>query len=449
MKQRLLSMLLCLVLLFAAIPSLAAPSIEERARLQGLASEALQELMKIWDDTMPAGKRYPDDVAGLYITDNYKAAVVLVRGATAVRKNEIRALVTKPEVIVFKSAKYSYNELSAIGDQIDSDGSFELVWWGVGEYETENAVMVGVYYGGKLAAQKYFKGYGDKVKVLESERESLLIEPPGGADLNEAWLRNTFPKLRSMESTETRFVFASAPKVTKTRAVLNKKGESLTLYRFETEKDLQKVNAMIKGNTLVYGGKAVYVDTLLPATYYIYPEGKAIALYCGADTAVDKKLKETYEVVGIYGGYFDDRHKIVSADGSSTATPSRYELPPANIKALSKRADSAYVVKVKRVPAWGEGVDIKGSYELEVTQNIKGAAHTSFRLMDWPGVMHEGRSYVIFIRHIATQNGSTRIIYGDGVYHSTFEIDDHGYVLPIREYDMKAPVKLEKFLKGL
>ena len=448
MKKRLLSIFLCLVLLLAAIPSLAAPSIEERARLQGPASEALQKLMTVWGTDRP-GAQYPDDVAGMYITDNYKAAVVLVRGATTARKNEIRALVTKPEVIVFKSAKYSYNELSAIADKIDSDGSFELVWWGVGEYETENAVMVGVYYGGKAAAQKYFKGYGDQVKVLESERESLLIEPPGGADLNESWLKNTFPKLQSMETTQTRFVFASAPKVTKTRAVLNKKGESLTLYRFETEKDLQKANAMIKGNTLVYGGKTVYVDTLFPATYYIHPEGKAIALYCGADTAVDKKLRETYEVAGTYGGYFDDRYTIVSADGSSIATPPKDEMPPASIKALSKKADSVYMVKVKKAPTWGKDIDVRGSYELEVTKNIKGIAYTSFRLMDWPGVMHEGRSYVLFIRHTAVQSGGTRIICADGVHHSTFEINDKGYVLPIREYGMKAPVKLDKFLKSL
>ena len=443
MKKRLLSIFLCLVLLLAAIPSLAAPSIEERARLQGPASEALQKLMTVWGTDRP-GAQYPDDVAGMYITDNYKAAVVLVRGATTARKNEIRALVTKPEVIVFKSAKYSYNELSAIADQIDSDGSFELVWWGVGEYETENAVMVGVYYGGKAAAQKYFKGYGDQVKVLESERESLLIEPPGGADLNESWLKNTFPKLQSMETTQTRFVFASAPKVTKTRAVLNKKGESLTLYRFETEKDLQKANAMIKSNTLVYGGKTVYVDTLFPATYYFSAD--TIALYCGADYGVHTKLIQTFQAAGSFGGYFSQRHGITAPDGVVIIARQMEDI---NLKTIRKRADSVYIATVTGSPSWN-GSSVNGSYALTVEKTVRGIERATLKLSElWPGVMIAGRSYVVCVKHAATENGATKLQLADRLYYSAFEINDKGYVLPIREYGMEAPVKLETFLKSL
>ncbi|HWR23569.1 MAG TPA: hypothetical protein VN366_08840 [Feifaniaceae bacterium] len=450
MKKRLLSIVLCLLLFLSAIPSLAAPSIDERARLQGPASEALQELMKIWDKTAPTGKRYPDDVAGLYITDDYKAAVVLVRGATTARKNEIRTLVTKPEVIVFKSAKYSYNELAAIADQIDSDGSFELVWWGVGQHEKENAVMVGVYYGRKAVAQKYFKKYGDKVKVEESER-AIVGNELDFAVMNETWMKNTFPKLRSMETTETRFVFASAPKVTKTRAVLNKKGESLTLYRFETEKDMQKANAMIKGNTLVYGGKTVYVDTLFPATYYFSAD--TIALYCGSDAAVDRKLLETYEIAGEYGGYFDNRNFFdpPGVDPLVVDPPREgVQLPPESIKELLARTDGIYIVKIQSVPVWnGRDYNPTGKYALEVTRNIQGISRKGFSLQAYPDVMRMGRSYVLFIRNIATGNGAASIRIADSAYQSTFEIDDRGYVLPIREYGMKAPVKLEKFLKNL
>ena len=445
--KRWISVLLFLLVLLFAVPSLAA----EQDSLWGAASETIQQLMEAWDIDQPGGK-YPDDVAGLYVMGGDKAAVVLVYGVTEARKNEIRALVTKPEVIVFKSAKYSCNELTAIADTIDSDGSFELVGWWVGDYETENAVMVEVYYGGKAAAKAYFKKHGDKVKVVEGERNTLLLEAPDAASRNEAWLKNIFPKLRSLETTETRFVFASAPKVTKTRAVLNKKGESLTLYRFETEKDVQKCAAMIKGNTLVYGGKTVYVDTLFPATYYIHPEGRAIALYCGSDAAVNKKLLETYSIAGEYGGYFDNRNffdppgvdPLVVNPPRETAP-----LPPESIKELLARTEGIYLVKVKSAPTWnGRNYDTE-NYSLEVTRNIRGSSREGLSLEAYPDVMRAGRSYVLFVRTAAIRGKAASIYMADWTYQSAFEINDRGDVLPIREYGMKAPVKLEKFLKGL
>ena len=269
---------------------------------------------------------------------------------------------------------------------------------------------------------------------------------------SEKWLRSNFPKLRSMETIETRFVFSSAPEVVKTRAVLNKAGESLTLYRFKTDKDVQKCLAMIKGNTLGYGRKTVYVDTLFPATYYA--DGRVIALYCGADAAVDKKLMDTYEVAGGYGGYFDKRDEAAlpeSAEYLDTLiiSPPQERPAPKNLKELLKRADSVYIAKVSKVPEWGKGTEINGLYELEVTKNIRGIARTTIRLRDWPGVMYAGRTYVLYVQHVENELGGTDIIYADTKYHSTFELDDRGYVLPIREYGMKAPVKLEKFLKGL
>lgn len=445
MKKRLLSILLCLVLLLAAIPSLAAPSIEEEARFRAPAISALQALRENWSNTVPSGKTYPDDVAGLYVTDDYKAAVVLVRGATTARKEEIRALVTNPEVIVFKSAKYSYNELEAIKNEIDTDGTFELVSRSVGELETENAVMVEVYYGGKAAAKMYFKKYGDKVKVTEGDRYTIFMEPDM-ATVNEAWLRETFPKLRSMETTDTRFVFASAPKVTKTRAVLNKKGESLTLYRFETEKDMQKANAMIKGCTLVYGGKTVYADSKFPVTYYSNTKDNTIALYCGADSEVNTIIIKTFQTAGTFGGYFDARHAITGPDGMDIAAPQTEDI---SLKTMKERADSVYIATVTRVPSW-KGHSVNGSYALDVKETIRGIERTTLKLSElWPGVMIEGRSYVVCVKHVSTQNGATKLLLADRVYKSAFEIDDKGYALPIRDYGMKAPVKLEEFLKVL
>ena len=250
-----------------------------------------------------------------------------------------------------------------------------------------------------------------------------------------------------MESTQTRFVFASAPKVTKNRYILNTKGETLTIYSFATTKEVENCKAMIKGNTLVYGDRTVYVDTLFPATYYVNAERMEIALYCGSDEAINKKLTNKYEITGGYGGYFDDRSDIISADGSKIVSPPRYEVPPASVKALSKEADGIYIVKVKKTPVWGKGIEIKGAYELQVTKSLKGISRASFKLSEWPGVMRAGRSYVLFIRNVAAQTGGTNIILADGVYHSTFEVDDRGYVLPIREYGMKAPMKVAEFMR--
>ncbi len=288
--------------------------------------------------------------------------------------------------------------------------------------------------------------------IVEDKEAVTLFATGEWLTRSEKWLASNFPKLRSMETTQTRFVFASAPEAVKTRAVLNKAGESLTLYRFKAEKDMQKCIAMIKGNSLVYGGKTVYVDTLFPATYYA--AGNVIALYCGADAAVDKKLQETYEVAGGYGGYFDKRDEAALPESALyldvlVVSPPQERPAPKNLKELLKRADSVYIAKVNKVPVWGKGTNVDGMYQLEVTENVRGIARTSIRLRDWPGVMHSGRTYVLYLQHVENEVGGTDIMYADTKSHSTFEIDDRGYVLPIREYGMKAPVKLEQFLKGL
>ncbi|HWR23568.1 MAG TPA: hypothetical protein VN366_08835 [Feifaniaceae bacterium] len=277
------------------------------------------------------------------------------------------------------------------------------------------------------------------------EKDDPLLLPPDAASINESWLKHTFPKLRSMETTQTRFVFASAPKVTKTRAVLNKKGESLTLYRFETEKDMQKANAMLKGNTLVYGGKTVYVDTLFPATYYFSAD--TIALYCGSDKAADETLKKTYEVAGGFGGYFDARHGITAPDGMDIVSPQMGY--PETLKQIKGDTDSVYVATVTRTPSW-KGHSVDGYYALDVKQTVRGIERAALKLSDlWPGVMVEGRSYVVCVKHVATENGATKLQLADRLYKSAFEIDDRGYVLPIRDYGMKAPVKLDTFLKSV
>lgn len=282
------------------------------------------------------------------------------------------------------------------------------------------------------------------------------IEPPltnteyvARVQANETLLKALFPKLRSMESKETRFVFASAPVAVKTRAVFKGKGETLTFFRVGTHQALNACVAMMRGNSLVYGSKTVYVDTSFPATYYYNVSENIVALYCGAEEAVDKILTEhAFVAAGGIGGYFAPRYRFTAPDGTVILTPPKGDGEyPDTLKALWNAADSIYLVKVMGAPKW-DGAVVTGRYDLLVAQNIKGIERTRFFFGDYPGVMLVNRSYVMFVRHVGTDSGSTRILFADEVHHPAFEVDDRGYVLPIRAYGMKAPVKLAAFLRN-
>lgn len=276
--------------------------------------------------------------------------------------------------------------------------------------------------------------------------QELIVVDVAKTETDEDWLRELFPKLRSVKEEETRFVFASAPKCVKTRAVLNQKGETLTLYRLEDERAMHKCIAMIQGSALIYGGKMVYADTKFPVTYFYNVKENVIALYCGADAAVYEKLLQDYTVAGIYGGYFSPRHAIVH-DGMEIAIPRTGAAE--SLKEVKAMADSVYVVTVKRASSW-DGMDVKGQHELEVTKNVRGIERKSFRISgEWPEILRPGRSYVVCVQHVSTDIGGTMIRLADREHKSVFEIDDRGYVLPIREYGMKAGMKLETFLRQL
>lgn len=269
---------------------------------------------------------------------------------------------------------------------------------------------------------------------------------------DEDWLRETFPKLRSTETTQTRFVFAPAPEVTKTCAVLNKKGESLTIYRFDTAGALETCKAMIQGIALVYGGKTVYADTRFPVTYYYNGAENTIALYCGADKNVNNKLSG-YTIAGNFGGYFQSRNMIAVGDYIylDIAKWDEGYLEPNSIERVLKLADIVCIGKVKKapsIPEKGEGLGF-GTYEVEVTQAILGKVHKTIKLPGQPSVMREGRTYVLFLEKQQHANDAASLGLAESYYRSVFEINDCGDVLPIREYGMKAPVRLEKFLKGL
>ncbi|HWR23572.1 MAG TPA: hypothetical protein VN366_08855 [Feifaniaceae bacterium] len=381
------------------------------------------------------------DFGGVYLTENATKVVVLLVKATEARKNEIRAMVKNPDILVFKAAKYSIKELQAVFDQIDSNGKFEWTTYGIDIMK--GYVEVNVYYGGEAAAREHFKKFGDKVKVIGSDFVPKLDEYDAIKVTNEAWLKEVFPDAKEVTTTNTRFVFSGAPKVTKTRAVLNEPGESLTLYRFANRKDYEKCKAMIKGTTLVYGGKVVYVDTEFASTYFYNENSNMLALYCGSTQRIFGRLEDrNFFPAGGFGGFFARRNSAIYKNSTSRVQPD--ENTPDTPKALAKLSSAVVRGIVKSAPAGTK----EGAYTLELRESIRGKLTGTITVTAMPGVMEKGRSYLVFLKE-QTSGGKKELVLTDNAYFSVFELNDKGYVLPIREYGMTKPVTQTAFMKGL
>ncbi len=411
------------------------------------ASQALDELVSAWRSTkgLPesAGpeKYYPDDVAAIYITEDNKAGVMLVK-VTEQRKKELRALVSYPEVLVFEKGKYSYQELNAVLEQMGIGGAFEVTMFGINELK--GYIEVYVYYGGEAAAREQYKRFGDKIKVFGSDfvTGGDLYDAIQGS--NEAWLKEVFPEAKEITTTNTLFVFSGAPKVTKTRAVLNKQGESLTLYRFANKKDYEKCKAMIRGTSLVYGSKTVYVDTEFASTYFYNDSSNMLALYCGSTQRVFGVLYDrNFYPAGGLGGFFALRNSAIYKNSTSRVQPD--ENTPDTPKALAKLSSAVVRAIVKSAPS---GLK-EGAYTLELRESIRGKLSGTITVTAMPGVMEKGKSYIAFLKEQALSGGKKALVLTDNAYFSIFELNDKGYVLPIREYGMTKPVTQTAFIKGL
>lgn len=445
MYRRFFTAILCMLLLFTAFPvgalAVTTPISADAAH------EVFDELELAWRKAKGVSSRaepeeyYPDDVAALYITKDQKAGVMLVK-VTEQRKKEIRALVSHPEVLVFEQGRYSYKELYDVLQQIGTNGKFEIAAFGL--YDTKGYVEVNVYYGGEAAARSYFKRFGDKVRVIGSDYVSKLDEYDAIEMTNEAWIREVFPDAKEITTEATPFVFASAPKVTKTRAVMNKQGESLTLYRFANRKDYEKCKAMVKGTSLIYGGKVVYVDTEFASTYFYNENSNMLALYCGSTQRIFGVLEDrNFFPAGGIGGFFASRLRRINQYGNVVTLPT--EDTPDTPKALAKLSSGIVRVLVKSAPS---GLK-EGAYTLEVCESIRGKLAGTIMVNAMPGVMEKGRSYIVFLNEQTLASGKKVIALTDSVYSSVFELNDKGYVLPAREYGMTKPVTQTAFLKGL
>ncbi len=447
MYKRVLSAILCALVLFAAFPVGAMAAISPKEiELNTLAGKIIGELETAWRNekglpvTAEPAEYYPDDVAALYITKENKACVMLLK-ITEKRKNEIRALVSKPDLLVFEKGKYSYKELHAVFEQLDLNG---IEWTTYGINEVKGFVEVKVYYGGEAAARKHFKKYGDKVKVVGSDFVPKLDEYGAIEVTNEAWIREVFPDAKEITTTDTCFVFSGAPKVTKTRAVLNKLGESLTLYRFANKKDYEKCKAMVRGISLVYGGNVVYVDTEFASTYFYNEKSNMLALYCGSTQRIFGSLeKRNFFSAGGFGGFFARRNSAIYKDGISPVDPDGNT--PDRPKTLAKLSSAVIRGIVKSVPAGTK----EGAYTLELRESIRGKLKGMITVTAMPGVMEKGRSYIVFLKEQPLSSGKKALALTDNVYFSAFELNDKGYVLPIREYGMTKPVTQTAFIKGL
>jgi hypothetical protein len=111
--------------------------------------------------------------------------------------------------------------------------------------------------------------------------------------------------VRCMEYARERFAFSAAPRAVKREYLMNTKGETVTVWSFDTLQDMKACEAMIKGNHLEYKNNFVYPQSAFPATYYSSTERMEIVLYCGADKAVYEMLRRHYTAAGGYGGYSD------------------------------------------------------------------------------------------------------------------------------------------------
>jgi hypothetical protein len=256
---------------------------------------------------------------------------------------------------------------------------------------------------------------------------------------NEKWIREVFPDAKEFSTEKVRFVFSGAPRATKTRAVLSKQGESLTLYRFDNKKDYQKAKSMIRGTTVVSGSAVVYVDTEFACTYFYNDASNMLALYCGSSSQVYARLygRNFYPAGGL-GGFFSPRNSTIYKIPAQRVEPN--EKTPASPKELRAASSAVLTGVVKSVPTTK---DMPGVYTITINESIRGSLKGTISVTAMPGVLEKGRSYVLFLKK------DTKGIYKltDEAYFSAFELNDKGYVLPIREYGMTKPVSLDAFKK--
>lgn len=152
------------VLLLLCLPVAAFAEGGSETEQTGIA--AISALHQAWKDS--AGNIvYPEDYAGAYLDENQQAVVCIVNLSTA-REDELKALVLNAR-IKFKTAKYSYQELKRIQEEIGQDKNAPLTVpdaLGVGLDERNNVIEITVNIADEAAARPYYEEkYGDRITV--------------------------------------------------------------------------------------------------------------------------------------------------------------------------------------------------------------------------------------------------------------------------------------------
>ncbi len=156
---------------------------------------AFSSLTSVW---VEAGyTMYPPYVGGVYFADNGNLVIALCEDNES-NRNAVLAASGSPDVIEFKTVKYSYDELYSIQEEIGENYNNNAYNFLVNFYsvsEEENIVEIRVASSELDYAKQYFNSlYGDKVVVLggyDTEEDTGLEDSLNdGASLSEK-LRST------------------------------------------------------------------------------------------------------------------------------------------------------------------------------------------------------------------------------------------------------------------
>lgn len=272
-----------------------------------------------------------------------------------------------------------------------------------------------------------------------------------------------------------RFVFPTAPVTDKTSYWLDQSGaERVTIHRFRNEKDFAVCFDMVKGYGLSYKEQLVYPNSNIPYTWYVNKEAHVLALYCGINEDMRRDAGEkaftALDGFSVLSGYFKDNvHTQYPFDPifKNRAGETVVISPPpvehvGTISEVLQNTDGICIAKVKKAPVWPENsnrmlmedftaLSLKMKYELEVLEDIKNAGTGYITIFAEPGRLAEGKTYLLFLREGISADGEDycTMLASGGAGPFALELDDHGRVLPLYQYDMKAIQLKEAFLKTL
>ena len=125
--------------------------------------------------------RAVEDFAGMYL-DETQQLVVCIVNLNAAREAELKALAPDAKV-TFKTAKYSYAELTKLQEQIGQDRSAPLTVpnaLGIGLDERNNVIEITVNIADEAAAKAYYlQKYGDRISLKTTDATEYLPQTDG------------------------------------------------------------------------------------------------------------------------------------------------------------------------------------------------------------------------------------------------------------------------------